>query len=115
MSKTKKTQLPPNNPLLDQIVAYFQSKGADNCSARFYFAKPKQQQPFCIVRLHRSSSIGSLCSFANLNWLSQLLGTEEINMENYLHKSGCPTCDYGSHDEMEIVCSNIKALFSDGK
>lgn len=52
--------------------------------------------------------LGDWVSFKNLSWLSKLLNTDNINLENDEYSSGCETCDYGSSHEVDIVCKDIK-------
>lgn len=64
----------------------------------------------CTISLSQMyEGIYNFCKFKHLQWLSDLLGTEEIDLENGRYRSGCESCDYGSEDYIEIVCYNIKA------
>ena len=62
----------------------------------------------CRVHITKSyGGVGSICSFAVMKAFSDLLKTEEINIENEDSTPGCETCDYGSYDECDLVCYNI--------
>lgn len=47
------------------------------------------------------------CSFGRLKKLSDLLGTDEIDMNNWASK-GCDTCDFGSCYTVAIDIKEIK-------
>jgi len=63
----------------------------------------------CRTKIRKSyGGVGAICSFATMKFFSDLLGTEEINIENEYHEDGCESCDYGSYDECDLVCYNIE-------
>jgi len=62
----------------------------------------------CRIKMRQSyGGVGTICSFATMKFFSDLLKTEEINIENEYHQDGCESCDYGSYDECDLVCYNI--------
>ena len=54
--------------------------------------------------------LGSWISFENLNWLSNLLGTEKINIRNEHYRRGCDSCDWGSEHNADIICQEITII-----
>lgn len=63
----------------------------------------------CKVHISKMyQGLGKMVSFKALSWLSELLGTEEIDLENENYRGGCESCDWGSEHSVDIVCKNIK-------
>lgn len=52
--------------------------------------------------------LGDIVSFANLKWLSEKLGTDDISLQNEYYYGGCDTCDWGSKHEVDIICKKVK-------
>jgi len=107
MSKidTKKQQ-----ELSTKIVEYFSSK----CET-----EPRKKASItvsftndtCTVHLKKMyQGLGSWISFENLNWLSNLLGTEKINIRNEHYRRGCDSCDWGSEHNADIICQEITII-----
>ena len=92
--------------LTSEIVAFLKEKGSYD--VRVVWKHEYSHDGSCRITVHKSGGIGSLISFANLKWISDKLGTEEIYIENEYHQDGCESCDHGSYDEADIVCLNIK-------
>jgi len=62
----------------------------------------------CTVHIAKMyQGLGKMVSFKALTKLSQLLGTEEIDLENEDYRGGCESCDWGSEHSVDIVCRNI--------
>ncbi len=62
----------------------------------------------CTVGLSKMyHGLGALISFANMKWLSDLLGTEKIDIRNEDYSPGCDSCDYGSSHSVDFVCQDI--------
>jgi hypothetical protein len=95
-----------NKELSEEIKNYFDKVGEE------HFEKPKTTVTFndktCTVHIQKMyHGLGNMVSFKALNWLSDKLGTEEINLRNEYYREGCDTCDFGSSHEVDIVCTNI--------
>lgn len=98
--------------LTTKITEYFidqaENKSKDYHSS-FKVSVSWSEENKCIIHLSQQyEGIGSLCDFARLSWLSELLGTEKIDLENQYYQSGCETCDWGSVDEVDIICYECK-------
>ncbi len=50
-----------------------------------------------------NDGIGHLASFTNMQWLSNLLGTDRINVGDRDYRSGCDSCDYGSEESLVLT------------
>lgn len=62
----------------------------------------------CTVHIAKMyQGLGKLVSFKALTKLSQLLGTDEIDLENEDYRGGCESCDWGSEHSVDIECKNI--------
>jgi len=62
----------------------------------------------CTVHIAKMyHGLGKLVSFKALTKLSQLLGTDEIDLENDSYRGGCESCDWGSEHSVDIECKNI--------
>lgn len=62
----------------------------------------------CIIYLSKMyEGLGDWVSYKNLNHLSKLLKTNNINLQNEFYAEGCESCDWGSLHKVDIVCSNI--------
>lgn len=92
-----------------EIEKYFE----DRC--KYLYEKIKIKVSFskndshCVIHLEKMyEGIAEFTSFKDLTWISNLLGTEEINLKNNSFSGGCETCDYGSSDEVDIVCFKVK-------
>ncbi len=95
----------------EDIIAFFLKADADQVSVKFEtpYGKlgEKEENSICRVNVRRNYDLGKITSFANMAWLSGLLHTDEINLENEYHVGGCDSCDYGSYTEVDFVCLNI--------
>lgn len=62
----------------------------------------------CTIHISKMyEGLGKMVSFKALSWLSEKLGTEEIDLENEDYRGGCESCDWGSEHSVDIVCKNI--------
>lgn len=62
----------------------------------------------CTVHISKMyQGLGKLVSFKALSWLSDQLGTDEIDLENEDYRGGCESCDWGSEHSVDIECKNI--------
>lgn len=96
---------------LEEIVDFFMAKGASK--AHVILSDGAYANSVCRITLRKSGGLGALVSFGNMKWVSELLHTEEINIENEYHNEGsCDTCDYGAYNEADLVCYNIN-LFNE--
>jgi hypothetical protein len=93
--------------LKEDIKEYFEKKADD-------YERPKvkidldTQAKICTVHICKMyQGLGGLVSFQNLSWLSNQLGTDQINLENDDYQPGCESCDWGSQHSVDIVCKNI--------
>ncbi len=55
-----------------------------------------------------SDALGNLVSFKIMKDLSDLVGTEQINLQDEYHTEGCDTCDWGAESGVNFVCYNVK-------
>lgn len=95
--------------LEEKIIAYFEKRAKDLNESITINVKFDLQNAICTVQLKKMyQGIGQFTSFKDLSYLSELLGTEEINLENEDYYGGCDSCDWGSSDKVDIVCNNIK-------
>lgn len=63
----------------------------------------------CTIHITKMyEGLGKLVSFQALKWLSEKLGTDQINLENENYRPGCDTCDYGSEHSVDINCLNVQ-------
>lgn len=89
-----------------KIEEYFDEQGKKDYSAvkvTVYF-----DSTTCTVGLSKMyHGLGALVSFANMKWLSDLLGTEKIDIRNEDYSPGCDSCDYGSSHSVDFVCQDI--------
>ncbi len=93
----------------EQILEYYAKHPSNG------YEKPEIEVRFlndntkCVISLSKMySGIGAFATFKDLTWISNLLGTDEIDLENADYRPGCDTCDYGSSDSVDIVCRNVK-------
>lgn len=89
-----------------KIEDYFDEQG------KKYYSAVKVTVSFdnttCTVGLSKMyHGLGALISFANMKWLSDLLGTEKIDIRNEDYSLGCDSCDYGSSHSVDFVCQDI--------
>jgi hypothetical protein len=62
----------------------------------------------CTIHISKMyHGLGKMVSFQALNWLSKLLGTDQIDLKNEDYRGGCESCDWGSEHSVDIVCKNI--------
>lgn len=67
-----------------------------------------EEKKTCTVSISKMyQGLGKLVSFKALSKLSELLGTDEIDLENESYHEGCESCDWGSEHSVDIVCKNI--------
>jgi len=86
-----------------QIRERMLANGADECTVSFLDGT-------CTVSVSKMYlGLGDLVSFANMKWLSELLGTEAIDLRNEFYREGCETCDYGSEHSVNFVCRKVNA------
>ena len=52
------------------------------------------------------SGIAEWVNFDDMSFLSDLLKTKNINLQNEYYSGGCESCDFGSSNSIDIVCSN---------
>lgn len=92
-----------------KIENYFAERCGDRLTKLSVAVNFDLQNSKCTIHLEKMyEGISEYTSFKDLTWISNLLGTDEINLENKYFASGCESCDYGSCDEINIVCFNIK-------
>jgi hypothetical protein len=61
-----------------------------------YIKVAKLDKGFEIEYGKRDSGVSPSLSFSKLKSLSELFGTDEIDVDDYCNSGGCDTCDYGS-------------------
>lgn len=62
----------------------------------------------CTIHISKMyQGLGKMISFKALTKLSDVLGTDEIDLENEHYRGGCESCDWGSEHSVDIVCKNI--------
>jgi hypothetical protein len=90
-----------------QIETYFDEqakKGYNSVTVKVTFADKN-----CTVTISKMyEGLGNLVSFANMQWLSTLLGTDKIDLRNEYYREGCETCDYGSEQSVDFFCQDIQ-------
>jgi hypothetical protein len=87
-----------------KIEEYFLECGPSDAKVKVEFREDKT----CRVHLSKMyEGLGGWVKFSNLNWLSSVLNTEEIDLQDERYTPGCETCDYYSSTEVTIVCRNV--------
>lgn len=73
--------------------------------------RPKKGLGLCITfsKMYRFDREAPF-NFDDLAYLSNLLGTRDINIGSENYREGCETCDYGSRASISVFCSNITAI-----
>lgn len=94
--------------LSEEIKEYFEgiSESYEKPTIKVDINKEKKTCTVHIAKMYQG--LGKLISFKALNKLSELLGTEEIDLENDDYRSGCDSCDWGSEHSVDIECKNIR-------
>ncbi len=54
------------------------------------------------------NGIEDMVSFETILFLSKILGTSKININDEDFTGGCETCDYGSRHRATFICKDIK-------
>ena len=91
--------------LKKKIVEYFEEQSKKDYS--HVDVEVRFDDKTCVVGLSKMyHGLGALVSFANMKWLSDLLGTDKIDLQNEDYRPGCDTCDYGSEHSVEFVCQD---------
>lgn len=61
------------------------------------------------VKVQREGEgLGAIISFKIMKQLSDLIGTEEIDIQDQWSTDGCDTCGWGAKTSAEFVCYNVK-------
>jgi|SRR6185436_11903523 len=97
----KKDRHSSRETALEKIKERFSKHGADKCLITF-------ADKTCTVHISKMyHGLGEIVSFANMKWLSELLGTDNINLCNESYTQGCESCDWGSQHTVDFVCKDI--------
>lgn len=92
--------------LSQEIESYIEglSESYDDPTIKVSFADKT-----CTIHISKMyRGLGKMISFKALSHLSELLGTDEIDLDNENYRGGCESCDWGSEHSVDIVCKNIK-------
>lgn len=93
----------------EKIIAYYTERCASNYEKLQIDVRFLNDNKDCTIELSKMyEGIGAFVSFKDLTWISNLLGTDQIDLENQFFRRGCDSCDYGSSDNVSIVCKNVK-------
>lgn len=108
--KSPSNYSPAEAALEEQIVGYFNER----LSSKYAYSDFETEVAFkdsgtIVVTLRKMYHFeGDVVSFADLKFLSELLGTDEINVGNESYSPGCETCDHGSRAEIDLFISKAK-------
>lgn len=95
------------NDKVEFIVSEF-NKYVESLSDH-YEVNYKFEKTSCEISFKKEySGIEEMVSFDTILFLSKLLGTSKINIDNEDFVGGCETCDWGSRHSAVFICKDIK-------